>query len=941
MAAIRSLVLLALAGFLAAEHVPIRPIPDLVVPGLEGDPSVRWGVLDNGLTYAVMRNDQPSGKIVMRLFVGVGAHHELDEEQGLAHFLEHMAFNGSEHFPPGTLTETLQEHGIGFGSHSNAHTGAEETVYKITLPDTGAETIALGMQVMSDYAGRLLLEEEEIERERGVIQAEKRDRDTAGRRMLDALLDAIYAGTIAAERDVIGTDATIAAIDRELMVAFYERWYRPDNMMFAAVGDVEPARLEAAIRAHFAGLEPSGEPLPEVDGGSLSPRGLQVVAHHEDEATGTTVRISNTVAAPRPVDSPATRREGLRLRIADHVLGSRLDRIARKDEGAPITGGNLYAGHHYGMRVALASVTVKAPGRIHEAAALVRRELRRFVAFGPTDHEMRRARKAIEASLEASVNAAKSRTSARLSGALYSSWRDGEVFMTPETRRELYTGMLPGITGSEVRDAVAERFGPGHRVLSAIGKLPDGDGIGDALAAAWNRVHDEVATAPEERRAVEWAYAAEGDAAPEPEDLGVAGEEVHHLRYPNNVVVNFMRRDRQPNEVLIGARVRIAPGEPGWQGFAARGLPESGLDAHDASDLEELLEARRLRLAGPSFDELHAVYRGRCQSDELPFTCELLRAHLLHPGWRGDAFERVRQRWLQAIEGTMRDPSGRLGREFATLVHAGTSLPAPPSTRRVREVAMDDVRGWLEPALRGGTLEIGIVGDTTLEAVRAVAGRIFGTMPERTEVARIDDLDRDGALAAADPIPAAEQVVPLASESERALLRLAWATDDAGDIGRARRLSMLGKVVDEKLREVVREELGAAYSPYAFHRGSTEIDGFGYLAVHAEVEPGQRSAIREVIDGIVAALVEEGVDADLLERVRKPVLASLGPYREGNGYWLDSVVLRSWSEPQRLAWKNHMVEDYASITAEEIGELARRFLASAPRIDLVVVSERD
>ena len=178
---------------------------------------------------------------------------EREDEQGLAHYLEHLAFNGSENYPPGKLTEQLQAMGIGFGSHNNAHTGFEETVYKLDLPDAAPETLAIGLTVVSDYAGRML-QPAEVENERGIILAEMRDREGPGIRTWRVLYDAVYNGTNIGQRFPIGLKETVEAVTPELMRAFYERWYRPANMVLSVVGAVDPATAEQAVIAHFSDL---------------------------------------------------------------------------------------------------------------------------------------------------------------------------------------------------------------------------------------------------------------------------------------------------------------------------------------------------------------------------------------------------------------------------------------------------------------------------------------------------------------------------------------------------------------------------------------------------------------------------------------------------------------------------------------------------------------
>ncbi|MEQ1892972.1 MAG: pitrilysin family protein, partial [Planctomycetota bacterium] len=191
------------------------------------DPRIRFGALDNGLRYAWAANPEPKERVYLRLHVDVGSYAEEENERGLAHFLEHMAFNGSKNFPAGTLIEWFQRHGMSFGADTNAHTSFSETVYKLDLPNADAATIREGLKVLRDFADGLLLAAEEIEREKGVIDGEQRERDSAAWRVQVKQLETLFAGTRVPERLPIGTAEIRALFTAESVRAFYEKWYRP------------------------------------------------------------------------------------------------------------------------------------------------------------------------------------------------------------------------------------------------------------------------------------------------------------------------------------------------------------------------------------------------------------------------------------------------------------------------------------------------------------------------------------------------------------------------------------------------------------------------------------------------------------------------------------------------------------------------------------------
>ena len=247
----RSLVLFAL--FSLALFAP-RPVPAAPpsfgqeTSDLRPDPAAVWGRLPNGLRYVVLPNKEPRGRASLRLVVGSGSLYETESQRGLAHYLEHMAFNGSTHYAPGTLVEYLQRLGMDFGADTNASTSFDSTVFMLELPNTRPATLAEGFQILGDYAGGLLIEPQQINKERGIILAEKRTRDSVEYRSWVAENEFLLGDSLIPKRMPIGLTEVIEKAPREQFVDFYNAWYRPDNLAVIAVGDFDPAAVEAQIK---------------------------------------------------------------------------------------------------------------------------------------------------------------------------------------------------------------------------------------------------------------------------------------------------------------------------------------------------------------------------------------------------------------------------------------------------------------------------------------------------------------------------------------------------------------------------------------------------------------------------------------------------------------------------------------------------------------------
>ena len=247
---------LALAGFLSTMSLGAQqPAPPAqafnVQEAIPFDSAVRTGTLPNGLKFFIRQNPRPAKRVLLRLAVKAGSLHETEDQQGLAHFLEHMAFNGSAHFKPGELVSYFERTGSRLGPHVNAYTSFDETVYMLELPTDSTEIVSNGLNALADFAGGLTLDPEQVDKERGVVIEEWRGRLGAGSRIGDKQLPVLYHQSRYAERLPIGKPEILRSAPASRLRAFYDTWYRPDQMAIVAVGDVDPQQLETAIRAAF------------------------------------------------------------------------------------------------------------------------------------------------------------------------------------------------------------------------------------------------------------------------------------------------------------------------------------------------------------------------------------------------------------------------------------------------------------------------------------------------------------------------------------------------------------------------------------------------------------------------------------------------------------------------------------------------------------------
>ena len=362
---------------------------DLSAP-LPLDPAVKSGTLPNGLRYLIRQNGRPEKRAMLRLAVKAGSMDEDEDQRGLAHMIEHMAFNGSTHFKPGELVSYLESIGARFGPHVNAYTSFDETVYMLDVPTDREGALTRGFEALSDFAGGVTFDTAEIDRERGVVIEEWRGRLGAGTRMQEPQLKALFGDSRYVNRIPIGTPEVLRSFSAERLRQFYRDHYRPGRMAVIVVGDIDPAEIQTLITQHFSGLQPGGAPrtvypIPEH-------ADTRYVALSDKEAQGSAVSV--TIKGPAvELKTGADYRKTLVRALMHQMLNARFAEIARQTDAPFLRASSDDA--TYGLTVEAVSVSARVnDGAIEKGLRALGEEVARVRQHGFGEAELDRAKRA-------------------------------------------------------------------------------------------------------------------------------------------------------------------------------------------------------------------------------------------------------------------------------------------------------------------------------------------------------------------------------------------------------------------------------------------------------------------------------------------------------------------------------------------------------------------
>jgi zinc protease len=919
--------LLVVAFALLVSRLPAAPAPAFpqADSDLAPDPTARFGALPNGVRYVVRANHEPKDRLSLRLLVLSGSLEENDDQRGLAHFLEHMAFNGSTHFAPGTLVEYFQRLGMSFGGDTNAYTTFDHTAYQIELPDTKPGTVAQGLQVFADFAGGLLLRPDMIAKERPIILAEKRTRDSVDYREFVADFEFLLGDSRFPQRLPIGLTPVIEQATRDRFVELYNTWYRPERMVVLAVGDVDPAAVEKQIVAAFSDVTDRAPAPAPVDLGHVAlALGLRTAYHAEPEAAATDVSIDVMAPYTYQPDTVQFRLRHLPRDLAEAMLNRRLEILSKK-EGAPFIRGTVDVEEGFNFYHDAGIDITCAPGQWQAALALGEQELRRAMQFGFTAAELREAVANRRNSLQQSVAEAATRHSPKLADAIIDTLVDRKVFTSPEQDLALYEPALDRVTPEDCANALRVAFGPPGRYVMVTGNAAIAGDAQAAIIAAYQAAHAVAIAPPAAESSAAFAYTDFGPPGRIVEKQYVADLDLTLVQFANGVRVNLKKTPFEANRIRISARVGAgrlveSKSQPGLDFFSDLTFDAGGLGRHSSDDLQRLLAGKNVELEFKVGDD-SLNFTAATTRDDLLLQLQLLGAYLTDPGYRPEALRIADKAIDETYNELAHSTEGPLATEVPRLLADGDPRFGLPDRAAIHAHTLDEEKAWLTPQLGRGPIEIGLVGDFDLDATLAALARTLGALPPREpkpayDAERVVHFPAEGW--------AKEYSVP--TEIPKSTVVLFWPTTDARDIRRTRRLQLLANVFSDRLRVKLREQLGGAYDPEAGSEPSDTFTDYGVLLAEVVVAPDRAQELARAIQAIAADLQANGVTPDELQRAKEPVLTALRESARTNPYWLTAVLSRCQEFPERLDWARTRQTDIAAITQADLNALAKTYL---------------
>ena len=921
------------------------PEPDA---SLAFDPLVVRGTLSNGLSYYIRHNEEPRDRAQIALVIKAGSVHEEESQQGLAHFVEHMAFNGTKRFAKQEIVEYLESIGNIFGPDVNAQTGFDDTTYWLEIPTDDAEIAETAFQILSDWAYGISFDPEEVELESGVVVEEWRLYQGFGSRLQDNLLQLLFGSSLYANRSPIGLPEVVENATTEQLREYYERWYRPDLVAVVAVGDFDVDSMEAMVKQHFA-PPPEGDANQEsaAVGPSTDRPNIEIPSHEtpwievftDAESPGTQFVLIQKLAPDMGQDQAAFRRFVVE-RLAFMMLNARLFERGQVEDPPYLFAQALRSPYVESLDILQFAAWVPPDG-IERGLTVVLEELQRIRQHGFTDGELAREKSNLLRAVESLYKQRYQVPSENFVDEYVDHFLTGTPAPGIEAEWELYQELLPQITLAEFA-AVAESWTKSEDKALLVVRPAETEANSDSELTAATLAQLEAASTLEVD-----PYADVLEDVPLLETIPTPGnitneEQIESIgaqkwTLSNGITVIAKQTDFRDDEVEFrafspGGHSLVADEDHVSALHAAQLTAGSGVGPHDSVALEKLLAGKRVS-ASPFIGELFEGFTGSASPEDMETLFQLITLYATEPRLDPVYFARYQASQRSVAEINAAQPDAVLFDTARTVLAQDHFRRRPLTVELLEELSLERAEAvYADRFADLGDATFVFVGAFDWDNLRSLSATYLASLPTTGRAEEWMDHD-------IDPPMGVEDDVVRSGIEPRSNTVLVFAGDMKWSRGEALALNVAGEMLGIRLREVVREQLGGTYSIGVNASSSTLPDTEYQTSVIFGSDPSRvEELFEEVMDEV--DWLREGGEQQYLDTVKEQLRTSRQEDLRENGFWLGQIraaVQRGESFTEIVRFDERL----EALTLEEVSAAAQRYLTleSYVRVVLFPVEE--
>jgi len=907
---------------------------------IQPDPAARFGRLPNGMTYVIYQNATPVGTLSMHLRIAAGSLMESDRERGLAHFIEHMAFNGSLNIKTDDLLPLLQRHGIKLGPDAEAFTLPNKTEYMLDLPKNDADTIDTALFVLREFASNLTFAPSAVERERSVVLGEERLRETPPVIAQTHWLEAAFPGQkFAPHGNPIGLPEIIKTATPDTLRGYYDAFYRPELATLVVVGDIDPNTMEARIKTKFGDWQARG-PARTVNFGVYQSKGEKTFIE-----TAKSLPDTMTVTWFRPFDPAARTRKISDDDLTDSLLISALNLRLQHETQQPasaLAAANVSQQSIYQTARIFQLGVIPKSGQDEAALVQALTLVHQMADKGVSLDEVAPVLAQLDAYFTQSDAGAKTRENNAIVQNIISNIDGNSAFTSPAQDLAYYKRFKADLTQAALNTRLKLLFDSDGPLLSHTAE--DLTGLDTAaLSASYKSVMAAQTSSYTVEAIKAWPYTDFGATQTPVSQKTDAVLGYTQYTFANGVKLNLLPTELKDNQIFVqiafkGGFEEIAPNTRApimFTGIYASmgGYFGGGLGKLDMQELQKTLAGKTVGISYNLADD-RAILGGSTTKADFATQMQLLMAYTTDAAYRPAFFGQVHGMLPAVYTQLSGSPQAVLQTRFGALTHVNDNRYAFPSLDQAQTVTLNQIKEVIQSSIQSRPVEITIVGDidakTAVDQVGATFANLSGLTPPQLVV---------GADTAIFPVRDLVQTLYHKGRTDQSVSLIAWPVPDAtSDTKRSRALQILAEIINHRAFQSVREKLGQAYDANASVSQSFDFKDYGYLQVAGSVATGQDTAFTQAVAAIVDDLKAHPVPQDELDRARKPIIERAQNSRKENGYWLNAITVAA-DDTKRTTYFGDEITDLNAVTATTIQELANRYLGFDKALHINVLPE--
>lgn len=873
-----------------AEEVSARPAepaapPVPVDPGSPLDPAIKRGTLPNGLTYFVVKHGKPEQRAAMWLAVNAGSVLEDEDQRGLAHFVEHMAFNGTKRFPKQQIVDFIEKSGMRFGADANAYTSFDQTVYQLTVPTDDQTVMLKGLDILRDWAGDVTFDPVEVDKERGVVLEEWRLGRGADARIFDKQFPIIFHGSKYGARLPIGVPEVLKTAPRDTLVRFYKDWYQPQNMAVIAVGDFDEKQIETEIAARFSDLAKTPNAKARLPVPVPHDHPTLITVETDKEMPYTSVSVYDKMDHRRETTKGDYRRflvEG----IYHRMLGARLSELAEDPEAPFIWAGSGTGGFARTSDTFNRYAGAKE-GRVEDALTVLFREITRVEKHGFLPGELARAVKDQLASSESSAAEWEKTPSPDLADEITRLFFEDEQMPGRHVELAYNREFLPTITLDELNHLAKTWGGAQGRVIAIQGpaktKLPTADRVKQLVEAATSSPVEPWKDDAGDRPLMA-AKPAPGKVTKTTHD---DANDITTWTLANGVRVLVKPTTFQNDEILFTAYQRggsslVADKDFVHARFAAEIVSSSGVGDFDAVALRKVLAGKEAR-ASVGIGELSESVSGSARPADIETALQLAYLRITAPRKDPRAFAKWKAQQLEDVRNKAVDPERTFFEQMSSVTSSNHPRYAPETVEMINKVDHDRALAvFKERFADAGDFTFVFVGNIDLATLQPLVETYLGSLPSKGRKEQWKDVGVK--------FPAGKVVKTFQLGSEpKAFFDLSMNAPDKWTIDASRDAQILSMVLRIRLREVLREDMGGVYGVWIGASVWREPKQKRDLGVFFGCAPENVEKLQKAVFDEVAKIAKNGIGEEYLEKVKETLKRTRETDSKTNWWWMNQL----------------------------------------------------